>query len=156
MSVTSLALSLAYPYSASADSSCNPLLRNLWQYKEPVSFKWSTHYQSGPNWAVGYTDGYISKPDYLHYTGSGKRLWSNRKKSTCFDPRGEQFCANDQPFNVENPEPVTFDVNGFGLITLLGVYGPYEIKCEGDRFLNVNTGDSIETFSFAPAAEGPH
>jgi len=162
----SFAASLAGSHSASADSSCIPLLEKLWAwYSTPgifsVYFSWSTHLQTSSSPSGDYLSGHVGytrfqlsrKSDYLSFEGAGDRVWSFQENvSISSSLRG----IPRQPFDVGQPESVTFEIIGPKNIPrirtnptiILGNHGPFEIKCEGDKFLYVYTGDTFETFSF--------
>ncbi|MEJ7809284.1 MAG: hypothetical protein WKG32_02605 [Gemmatimonadaceae bacterium] len=56
-----------------------------------------------------------------------------------------------QPFDATRPEDISYEITADGLLLLNGVYGPYQLVCGSDKFAYVDTGDSMETFSFTKA-----
>jgi hypothetical protein len=150
---------MIFSFKASADTSCNVLLSDLANHlKSPtgqVSLQHLTNYQANGQWWGGYTTvslrlsriGRVGNEDLV---GSGSRLISSR-----FINLGGGGFGQSQPFSVRQPDPMSYVISirkvgiQTGTITFQGKYGPYDMTCLGDKFAIVNTGDSIETFTFS-------
>ena len=180
LTAASLAAMTLCSYSASADSSCDELLTNLSNKAGLISFLWTTHFRTDNGAGnVGFTLGNIEKPDSSHIIGKGNRLWFDRFRDVCppdYCPArcggatgGFNPCNAIQPFNIESPEAVTFEITRSEPVSigtrppvyvsariLIGTLGSFEIKCEGNKFLNANTGDTFETITFNAPVSPPH
>lgn len=153
LAVATIPLVISQP--AQADTSCNALLEDLANHlRSPlglVSLQHMTNYQANGQWWGGYTQvplllrgpGAFSRVGDDYLVGSGGRLLSSRSVRV-----GGGF-GIDQPFNIYKADPMSYKISlKRGTITFQDKYGPYDMSCLGTKFLVVNTGDSIETFSF--------
>lgn len=151
-----LLLTTKFSFEARADVSCNSLLSDLNQHLQfppnEVAVLHMTNYQANQQWWGGYTETRLRRSQNGHLVGEGSRLISSRSIDL---GGGGPFGGQSQPFSVRNPDPISYDINPQGKITFQGQYGPYEMTCLGNKFVIVNTGDSIETFTFTKST-GPH
>jgi len=165
-----LLVSNSIPIGAKADTSCNQLLSDLASHLKTsrgiVSLQHTTNYQANGQWWGGYTKtslSLISSPPNLqigfpgrdNLVGSGSRLISNRLRTLPGPGPGPFAFGQTQPFDIQKPDPISYSIDvRKGTIIFQGRYGPYEINCIGNKFAIVNTGDSIETFTFGKSV-GP-
>jgi hypothetical protein len=108
-----------------------------------------TNYQAKGQWWGGWTQTSLRKSQNGHLVGTGSRLISSR----LINIGGEGF-GQSQPFNIKAPDPISYDIDPQGKITFQGQYGPYQMTCLDNKFAIVNSGDSIETFTFSKST-GP-
>jgi hypothetical protein len=136
-------------------TSCTAFLSDL-NLQSPlveVTVQHMTNYRAdrGFPWWGGYTKTRLFKSPNGHIVGSGSRLISDRRVAVIgagTDIFGELIA--DQPFSIKRPDPMSYDIDPKrGKITFQGQYGPYDMICVGNKFAVVNTGDSLETFSFS-------
>jgi len=139
------------------DESCSVLMSDLSNFllysNNQVTIHHLTNYKTVNNSFGGYTEASLSKDIYGYFTGSGNRLLSTRLVPVVqptYDLLNPSFgISATQPFDVQQPDPISYKIDPVGRkITFNGQYGPYNMTCLDDKFAIVNTGDSIETFTF--------
>ena len=132
-----------------ADASCTALLTDLSDHlnfsSNTVTVIHMTNYQANNQWWGGYTQINLYRNNNGHLVGSGDRLISSRGITL----GAVNTFGYVQPFNVQQPDPMSYDIDPQARrITFQGQYGPYNMTCLDNKFAIVNTGDSIETFTF--------
>lgn len=143
--VLAAAMALAVTGSGSearADASCNTLLTQLRTAKDSslnIIVHHMTNFQvsrtsGAPDWWAGSTVAVLRLVDG-HLVGDGNRLFSNR-------------VLNLQPFDINRPTPLHYDIDPAGHMTFDGVWGPFEPQCFGDKFMIIVGSGSIEAFMF--------
>ncbi|MCC5609966.1 hypothetical protein LC612_25125 [Nostoc sp. CHAB 5834] len=139
------------------DKSCSVLMSDLSNFllypNNQVTIRHLTNYQTVNNSFGGYTAARLSKDIYGNFIGSDNRLLSTRTltlDAPTFDPNYPSFGGGrSQPFDVQQPDPISYKIDPVRRnIIFNGQYGPYNMTCLDDKFAIVNTGDSIETFTF--------
>lgn len=157
LSTTTFFWTTTFSFKAKADASCNVLLSDLSQYLNSsyynrVTLIHMTNYQANNQWFGGYTQASLSKNYNGHLIGSDNRLLSSRIITLSNNNTGFDF-GRSQPFDVLQPDPISYDIDPqTATIVFDNQYGPYDITCVGNKFAIVNSGDSIETFSFTKSA----
>ena len=127
---------------ARADASCNVLiaqLRAVQGNSRYVAAHHITHFQipatsGAPDWWVGAAVGFLRSVNG-HMVGDGDRLFSNR-------------VLNLQPFDVNRPTPIHYDIDPAGKVTFDGVWGPLDPKCFANKFMILVGSTAIEAFVF--------
>lgn len=138
------------------DNSCRVLMSDLSNFllnsNNQVTIHHLTNYQTVNNSFGGYTVATLSKDIYGNFIGSGNRLLSTRTLTLDAPPPTNYPSfggGRSQPFDVQQPDPISYKIDPVALrIIFNGQYGPYNMTCLDDKFAIVNTGDSIETFTF--------
>jgi hypothetical protein len=134
---------IAFPTKASADESCRALLTDLSNYLNAslgnqVTVLHMTTYQANGLQFGGYTFGVLSRLPNGNLVGSSNRLISTRVVP-----------GTGQPFDRNQPDPISYFINlQQTTILLSGQYGPYDLTCRANKFAIVDSGDSLETFTF--------
>jgi hypothetical protein len=113
---------------------------------------------SGPQMGLGQSPGIDLNGRPLrmrNLVGRGQRLLSSKLKYAGKGGLVQPITDTDfgpakptQPFDATQPEGISYEITPSGLLMLSGQYGPYQLICGGDKFAYVDTGDSIESFSF--------
>ena len=144
-----------FDFQLKTDTSCNALLSDLSQHLQTslgeVTVLHMTNYQAQEQWWGGWTQTRLRRSQNGHLVGTGSRLISSRSIDL---GGGGPFGGQSQPFSVRSPDPMSYDIDPQGKITFQGQYGPYQMTCLDNKFAIVNSGDSIETFTFSKST-GP-
>ena len=134
--VLALALSIGalFPGVARADSSCDTLFSRL-REAGGARVLWTTNYfaPSRNLRFMGTTDLFVNTEVTGDMTGNGTRMW----QTIAIWGWGLQTSY----------ESVSIRVRSDGKIMFQEQYGPFDPICSGDRFVRVDSGDSVEVFS---------
>ena len=131
---------------ARADSTCNNLLNNIRSILSvnplaSASVIHTTNFlvQSTTtlNWFGGHTQVTLNLVNG-HLVGSDNRLHSDRFTDS----------TRTQPFDIHQPEFISYDIDPSGKLTLDGIYGPADPVCFFDKFMVVPGATAVEVFSF--------
>jgi len=140
--------SIAFGTTAWADASCNNLLASARSSAAScvtagctLNVTHTTNFQQDTSIWGGFDETVLTLNNSGHLVGTGNRLHSDRR-------------SGSQPFDIHQPETLTYDFDPSGELTFDGIYGPADPVCYFDKFMVIPGSGSVEVFSFHVVPSG--